>query len=52
MMRGGGLLGRADIKPTLIYAHLSPAHLRSEVAKTERTVERLDFSARLSARDR
>jgi hypothetical protein len=30
------LLGRADIKTTLIYAHLSPALLRSEVAKTER----------------
>ena len=42
MMRGGQLQalkelpGHQDIKTTLIYAHLSPAHLRAEVAKTER----------------
>jgi len=42
MMRDGKLqalkelLGYRDIKTTLIYAHLSPAHLRTEVAKTER----------------
>jgi len=30
------ILGHADLKTTLIYAHLSPAHLRSEIAKTER----------------
>ena len=28
--------GHRDIKTTLIYAHLSRAHLRQEVAKTER----------------
>ncbi len=40
-MRGGSLpalqsiLGHADIKTTMIYAHLSPAHVRSEMTKTE-----------------
>jgi integrase len=60
MMRGGGLqalkelLGHADIKTTLIYAHLSPAHLRSEVGsrpprrqrKLQRTSLRLRYSVR------
>jgi len=41
MMRGGSLqalkelLGHRDIR-LLIYVHLTPAHLRAEVAKTER----------------
>jgi hypothetical protein len=63
-MRGGSLpslqqiLGHADLKMTLRYAHLAPEHLRSEIAKTERPVPAAaqvaqaatDFSARVSAR--
>jgi integrase len=42
VMRGGSLqalkelLGHADLKMTLRYAHLAPEHLRGEVLKTER----------------
>jgi integrase len=62
IMRGGSLpslqqiLGHADLKMTLRYAHLAPEHLRSEIAKTERPAPTLvaqaatDFSARISAR--
>ena len=42
MMRDGSLpalqrcLGRASLATTMHYAHLSPEHLRGEMAKTER----------------
>jgi integrase len=45
VMRGGSLqalktiLGHADIKMTLRYAHLSPDHLRGEIARTERPAQ-------------
>jgi hypothetical protein len=45
-MRGGSLqalkaiLGHADVKITLKYAHLSPEHLRGEISKTERPIAR------------
>src|SRR4029453_8781336 len=32
------ILGHADLKMTLRYAHLAPEHLRSEIATTERPV--------------
>ena len=48
MVRGGSLpalkaiLGHADIKMTLRYAHLSPDHLAGEIAKTERPAQPAD----------
>jgi len=45
VMRGGRLqalqtiLGHADIKMTLRYAHLAPDHLRTEMSRTERSVQ-------------
>ena len=45
VMRGGSLqalqtiLGHADIKMTLRYAHLAPDHLRTEMSRTERSVQ-------------
>ena len=44
-MRGGNLLalskilGQAKVSMTDKYAHLAPDHLRTEIARTERTVE-------------
>ena len=44
-MRGGSLsalqkiLGRADLKMTLQYAHLAPHYLRDEIARTERPAQ-------------
>ena len=41
-MRGGSIqalkeiLGHADLKMTLRYAHLAPEHLRGAIVKTER----------------
>jgi len=43
VMRGGSLqalqtiLGHAEIKMTLRYAHLAPDHLRTEMSRTERS---------------
>src|SRR5712664_4382426 len=60
VMRGGSLqalqsiLGHADIKMTLRYAHLAPDHLRSEMARTERparSAETASPSAQASAQE-
>jgi hypothetical protein len=51
MMRGGSLQalreipGHRDIKLTLRYAHLSPAHLRAEMEKTAASAEISTLSA-------
>jgi integrase len=48
VMRGGSLpalqqiLGHATLAMTMRYSHLSPKHLRDEMAKTERQPERAD----------
>ena len=45
VMRGGSLpalqkiLGHADLKMTLRYAHLAPHYLRDEIARTERPAQ-------------
>lgn len=57
MMQGGsllalkGILGHASLTMTQRYAHLSPGHLKAEVARTERgrnrAEELVDSEARL-----
>lgn len=48
VMRGGSLqalkemLGHADLKMTLRYAHLAPDHLRGEMVKTEAQCQIVD----------
>ena len=45
MMRGGSvpalqkILGHASLAMTMRYAHMSPEHLRGEMAKTERSAD-------------
>jgi site-specific recombinase XerC len=58
VMRGGSLqalkeiLGRADLKMTLRYAHLAPEHLRNEMVKTgHQATKRVVEGARLTARE-
>ncbi len=57
MMRGGSpqelkeILGHADIKMTLRYAHLSPAHLRSAMLRTEGRVESVSPSTQASTQE-
>jgi integrase len=60
VMRGGSLpvlqqiLGHADIKMTLRYAHLAPHYLRQEVARTERPAQKIETatpSAQASAQE-
>jgi integrase len=57
VMRGGSLqalqtiLGHADIKMTLRYAHLAPDHLRSEMSRTEHNAEIVSVLAQASAQE-
>jgi integrase len=57
VMRGGSLqalqsiLGHADIKMTLRYAHLAPDHLRTEMSRTERNAQTASVLAQASAQE-
>jgi len=57
VMRGGSLqalqaiLGHADIKMTLRYAHLAPDHLRTEMSRTERNAQTASVLAQASTQD-
>jgi len=57
VMRGGSLqalqsiLGHADIKMTLRYAHLAPDHLRTEMSRTERNAQTVSVLAQAAAQE-
>jgi integrase len=59
MMRGGSvpalqkILGHASLAMTMQYAHMSPEHLRGEMAKTERSAGvEPNAGTRVGSRDR